>query len=192
MRTFPWTLFPRRVDHIHRIYSYQLLWHMDKTFSFLTSTCLSCCCLEDPTIIKLFKCGPERTERDHAFHVHLPTSWNAQHTRQNAKTSRKREWNSVYIVLIHTLLQFSYDDCDCVPYFAVVNSALSYLIAHLFLRYLNGRFSQFHVLGIGSQYMLTTHDHSFWSPAGLALHTALSMWPLWNIFTCHTHSFLYP
>lgn len=25
--------------------------------------------------------------------------------------------------------------------------------------------------------MLTTHDHSFWSPAGLAFHTALSMWP---------------
>ena len=100
-----------------------------------------------------------------------------------AKTSQKREWNSVYIVFIHTLLQFSYDDCDCVPYFAVVNSALSYLIAHLFHhhRYLNGRFSQFHVLGIGSQYMLTTHDHSFWSPAGLAFHTALSMWPLWNI-----------
>ena len=33
------------------------------------------------------------------------------------------------------------------------------------------------MLGIGSQYMLTTHDHSFWSPAGLAFHTALSMWP---------------
>ena len=49
MRSFPWTLFPRRVDHIHCIYSYQLLWHMDKTSRFLTSTCLSCCCVEDPT-----------------------------------------------------------------------------------------------------------------------------------------------
>ena len=55
-----------------------------------------------------------------------------------AKTSRKRECRSVYVLLIHTLPQFSYaDDSDCVPYFAIVNSALPYVIPLLFLWYLN-------------------------------------------------------
>ena len=49
MRSVPGTLFPRRVDHIHRIYSYEVLWHMHKTFSLLTSICWRCCCLENPT-----------------------------------------------------------------------------------------------------------------------------------------------
>lgn len=41
---------------------------MDKTSSLLTSTCSRWSCLP-LRITKLFKCRPERTERDHAFHV---------------------------------------------------------------------------------------------------------------------------